>query len=191
MTEPILHPWADVNNYMRDDYRLLVATMAARAVGTAPQELETLARTAFNSITVPGARSFFRADLVQQRKALARAMPNSPQLTALVIALWSLAAASQINLLRQAGETASLQFAPDRDWQKALDGFYDFDDIPLLTGLADGLGEHASAQDADHFKLAALWLGPAVTNRDALFPSAEDVPADSDASTDSIADEPE
>lgn len=167
--EAFLHPWLDVNNYMREDYRLLVATMAARQIKNAPPELATLARKAFESIQVAGARSFSRADLVQQRKALAKAMPGGhPQISALVIALWAGAAESQINVLKQAGETAGLEFEADWDWQKGMEGFYDFEDIPLLSALSDKLGEHTSSQDSDHLKLAALWLGPQVTNPEAL-----------------------
>lgn len=166
--ERFLHPWVDVNGYMRDDYRLLVATMAARQIKSAPPELAMLARKAFETIPVPGARSFFRADLVGQRKALARTMPGQPQISALVIALWAGAAESQINLLKQAGETAGLEFAAEWDWQKGMEGFYDFNDIVLLSTLSDKLGEHMSEQDADHLKLAALWLGPAVANAEAL-----------------------
>src|SRR2546423_9223288 len=81
MTELHLHNWVDVNTYMRDDYRLLVAAMAARQMASVEPELQALARTAFGSIIVPGARSFSKADLVQQRKALAKAMPGSPQIT--------------------------------------------------------------------------------------------------------------
>lgn len=162
------HDWLEVNHYMRDDYRLLVAAMAARQIPTAPPELQTLARTAFGSIPVRGARNFSKGDLVQQRLALAKAMPTVPQIASLVIALWSLAAQSQINLLKQAGETGGLEFAPDWDWRKGMEGFYDFESIPLLSALADGLGEHTDEKNADHLKLAALWLGPAVTNPDAL-----------------------
>lgn len=168
MTEPMMHDWVDVNSYMRDDYRMLVAGMAARQLANADPELQTLARAAFNSVTVAGARSFSKADFIQQRKALGKAMPGSSQLTALVIALWSLAAAPQIHLLQTAGETAGLAFSPDWSWRAGMQGFYDFHDIHLLSELGDKLGEHASAADADHLKLAALWLGPAVTNREAL-----------------------
>jgi len=162
------HHWTDVNNYMREDYRLLVAAMAARQIASADPGLQTLARNAFGSIPVPGARSFFKADLVGQRKALAKAMPGSDQITPIVIALWAQAAASYLNLLRQAGETAGLQFDPDWTWQKGIEGFYDFEDMPLLTALADGLGEKMQEKEYDHLKLAALWLGPSVTNPEAL-----------------------
>lgn len=177
--ERFLHAWVDVNGYMRDDYRLLVATMAARQIKSAPPELAALARKAFEAISVPGARSFFRADLVGQRKALAKTMQGQPQISALVIALWAGAAESQINLLKQAGETAGLEFAADWDWGKGMEGFYDFNDIVLLSTLSDKLGEHMSEQDADHLKLAALWLGPAVTNVKALGePKEEEETAD-------------
>ncbi len=168
MAELNLHEWIEVNHYMRDDYRLLVAAMAARQIKDAPAELQTLARAAFDKIAVPGARSFFRADLIGQRRALAKAMPNQPQVSALVIALWAQAAAAQIGLLKQAGTMAGLQFAEEWNWQKGLEGFFEFEAIPVLSALADKLGEQASSQDADHLKLAALWLGPAVTNREAL-----------------------
>lgn len=166
--ERFLHPWVDVNSYMREDYRLLVATMAARQLKSAPTELATLARRAFDAIPVPGARSFFRADLLGQRKALAKMMQSAPQVSTLVIVLWAGAAEAQINLLKQAGETAGLEFATEWDWSKGMEGFFDFNDIPLLSTLSDKLGEQMSAQDADHLKLAALWLGPAVTNVQAL-----------------------
>lgn len=174
MTEPLLHEWIEVNHYMRDDYRLLVASMAARQITTAPAELQTLARSAFNAIPVPGARSFSKADLIGQRKALAKAMQTQPQVASVVITLWAQAAQSHINLVQQAGETAGIQFAPDRDWRAGMNGFYTFEDIPLLSALADGLGEHATGQDTDHLKLAALWLGPAITNLDTLPPPPSD-----------------
>ncbi len=168
MSEFILQEWIGVNHYMRDDYRLLVAAMAARQIQNAPAELQTLVRKAFDAIPVPGARSFFRADLIGQRKALAKAMQNQPQVAALVIALWAQAAEAQINLLKQAGEMAGLEFDAAWNWQKGAEGFFVFEEIPVLSALGDKLGEHASSQDADHLKLASLWLGPAVTNRDAL-----------------------
>ncbi len=168
MAEFQLQPWMVVNSYMRDDYRLLVAGMAVRKIENAPEELQTLARNAFGAIPVPGARSFFRAHVIEQRKALAKAMQNQPQVAALVIALWAHAADAQINLLKQAGEMAGLQFSEEWNWQKGMEGFFDFEEIPVFYTLAEKLGEHASTQDADHLKLAALWLAPAVTNRDAL-----------------------
>lgn len=164
--------WVAVNSYMRDDYRLLVATMAARKIQDAPAELQALARNALSSLAVPGARSFFRADLIGQRKALAKAMPNDLQVSAIVIALWSQAAESQINVLKQAGEMAGLEFDAEWSWKRGMEGFFDFEEIPVLSALADKLGENTSAQDADHLKLAALWLGPAVTNRAALSATA-------------------
>lgn len=174
MTELILRDWFEVNNYMREDYRLLVAAMAVRASSQAPQELQTLARTAFSPIPVHGARSFYKAALPQQRTAVAKAMLQQPQLTALVVALWAHAAAQQIGVLRQAAETAGAEFSADWDWQTSMRGFYEYDDIPLLYALAEKLGEHTSPQDADHLKLAALWLGPAVSNLDALAPTGDD-----------------
>lgn len=174
MAEPLLHDWADVNSYMRDDYRLLVAGMAARALKEADPELLTLARAAFGGVPVAGARSFFRADLIGQRKALAKAMQNQMPVAPLVIALWSHTAEKNINVLKMAGAQAGLLFAEDWNWRRGMEGFYDFQDIPLLTALADGLGEHMSEQDYDHLKLAALWLGPAVTNREALAVPAAD-----------------
>ncbi len=215
MSDFILHNWVDVNQYMRDDYRLLVAAMAARTLKDAPPELLangsllTLARNAFSSIPVPGARSFFRADLIGQRKALAKAMRDNAQVAALVIALWANAAGAQIQLLKQAGEMvasghapgpssvesdhlrAGLEFDAEWNWQKGMEGFFDFEDIPVLYALAEKLGEHASAQDADHLKLAALWLGPAVTNRDALgAPASEETTETQDEVSDSDAAEP-
>lgn len=178
MPEPILNDWVNVNSYMRDDYRLLVATMAARQLKNVDPELQTLARAAFGSISVPGARSFFRADLVQQRRALAKAMQTQPQIAALVIALWAQAAEQQIALLKQAGETAGLQFSEELNWHTGMNGFYAFEDIPVLSSLADGLGEKMSEQEYDHLKLAALWLGPAITN---LSEFAETPPAEATA----------
>jgi len=163
-----LHEWIQVNHNMRDDYRLLVATMAARQIQSVEPELQKMARAAFGAIPVPGARSFFKGDLIQQRKALAKTMQTEPNVAALVIALWAHAAQAQINLLKQAGEQAGLQFDPAWDWHQGVNGFYQFEEIPILAALADGLGAHTSAQDYDHLKLAALWLGPAVTNPDAL-----------------------
>lgn len=190
MSEFILHNWVDVNQFMRDDYRLLVAAMAARAIPNTPAELQTLARNAFGSIPVPGARSFFRADLIGQRKALAKAMSNQPQVSAIVIALWAEAADAQIQLLKQAGEMAGLEFDAEWDWRKGMEGFFDFEEIPMLYALAEKLGEHASSQDADHLKLAALWLGPAVTNRDALgAPALEETAETQDEVSDSDAGE--
>lgn len=168
MSEFHLHNWVDVNAYMREDYRLLVAAMAARQVPSAVPELQTLARNAFNSIPVPGARSFSKADLVQQRKALAKAMPGSSEITSLVIALWAIAADSYMTLLKQAGTMAGLEFNQEWTWQKGIEGFYAFEDIAVLSALADGLGEKMQEKDYDHLKLAALWLGPAVTNPEAL-----------------------
>lgn len=197
MSDFILHNWVDVNQYMRDDYRLLVAAMAARTLKDAPPELLangsllTLARNAFSSIPVPGARSFFRADLIGQRKALAKAMRDNAQVAALVIALWANAAGAQIQLVKQAGEMAGLEFSAEWNWQKGMEGFFDFEDIPVLYALAEKLGEHASAQDADHLKLAALWLGPAVTNRDALgAPASEETTETQDEVSDSDVAEP-
>lgn len=168
MPEFTLLDWLAVNNYMRDDYRLLVAMMAARKISDAPQELQTLARNVFSAIPVPGARSFFRAHIIEQRKALAKAMRDNAQVAALVIALWANAADAHIQLVKQGGEMAGLEFDAEWNWQKAMEGFIDFEEIPVLYALAEKLGEHASSQDADHLKLAALWLGPAVTNREAL-----------------------
>jgi len=185
MSEPILNDWVDVNSYMRDDYRLLVATMAARQLKNADTELQTLARTAFGSVSVPGARSFFRADLVQQRRALAKAMQTQPQVAALVIALWAQAAESHVTLLKQAGEQAGIQFSDQFNWQTGIKGFYAFEDIPLLSALADGLGEKMSEQDYDHLKLAALWLGPAITNLSEL-----PAPVPSEGASDSPAEPP-
>ncbi len=184
MPEPILHDWIDVNSYMRDDYRLLVAVMAARQIKVVDPELQTLARNAFGSIAVPGARSFFRADLVQQRKALAKAMQTQVQVAPIVIALWAHAAAAQLNLLKQAGETAGLIFSDEWNWHTARQGFYDFEDIRILAALADGLGEHLSEQEYDHLKLAALWLGPAITNLQAPPDSLAAEPTDEQVSTD-------
>lgn len=160
--------WLAVNSYMRDDYRLLVAGMAVRKIENAPSELQTLARNAFGAIHVPGARSFFRAHVIEQRKAVAKAMQTEPHIAVLVIALWSLAADAQIQLMKQAGEMTGLEFDAEWDWQKGMEGFFDFEEIPVLYTLAEKLGEHASSQDADHLKLAALWLAPGVINRDAL-----------------------
>jgi hypothetical protein len=168
MNKFVLRNWDEVNQYMRDDYRLLVASMAVREIPSVEPELQKLARAAFASIPVQGARSFFKGHFVEQRKALARAMQNQPHLTALVIALWAHAAQAPIQLLKQAGETAGLEFDAAFDWRKGMEGFFVFEDIPLLSALADGLGEHTTEQNYDHLKLAALWLGPAVTNRDAL-----------------------
>lgn len=190
MSEFTLLNWLAVNSYMRDDYRLLVATMAARKISDAPAELQALARKAFDGIPVPGARSFFRADLIGQRKALAKAMRDNAQVSALVIALWSHAADAQIQLMKQAGAMAGLEFDAEWNWQKGMEGFFDFEDIPVIYTLAEKLGEHASTQDADHLKLAALWLAPAVTNRDALAAPAMQETAESEAETlDSDADE--
>lgn len=190
MTEMHLHNWADVNAYMREDYRLLVAAMAARQMGSVDPELQTLARTAFSSVPVPGARSFSKADLVQQRKALAKAMPASPQITSVVIALWASAADSYMTLLKQAGAMAGLEFSQDWTWQKGMEGFYAFEDIPVLSALADGLGEKMQEKDYDHLKLAALWLGPAVTNPEALStpPALEgtEEPETADATTEPV-----
>lgn len=187
MPEPILNDWVAVNSYMRDDYRLLVASMAARQLKAADPELQTLARAAFGSIPVPGARSFFRGDLVQQRRALAKAMQSEPPVASVVMALWAQAAESQINLLKQAGEKAGIQFSDQFNWQTGMNGFYTFEDIPLLSALADGLGEKMSPQDYDHLKLAALWLGPAITNLPDLPPpapaEATDQPVAPDAPT--------
>ena len=174
MAEMTLQPWVLVNSYMREDYRLLVAGMAARAMKTAEPELQQLARQAFDPIPVKGARSFWRADIVQQRAGLAKAMPSQPQLTALVIVLWAEAAKEQIGILQHAGELAGLEFDKEWNWQKGIEGFYDFEEIPLLSALADQLGEHANEQNQDHLKLAALWLGRAVTNPEALKGSVED-----------------
>lgn len=184
MPELTLHEWIQVNHNMRDDYRLLVATMAARQIQTVEPELQKLARATFGAIPVPGARSFFKGDLVQQRKALAKAMQTEPPVTALVIALWAHGAQAQINLLKQAGEQAGLEFDPAWDWRKGIDGFYPFEQIPVLAALADGLGAHTSEQDYDHLKLAALWLGPAVTNPEALAgPQAEETTDESGETT--------
>lgn len=168
MSDLILHNWLEVNHYMRDDYRLLVSAMAARALKTADPELRTLAQTAFGSIPVKGARSFAKGDIVQQRLALAKAMQTSPQVASLVIALWSFAAESHLALLTEAAVKAGLQFAEGWDWHKGMEGFYDFESIALLSALADGLGAHMDEKDYDHLKLAALWLGPAVSNPEAF-----------------------
>lgn len=183
MAEMILLEWVSVNSYMRDDYRLLVAAMAARQVKEAPTELQMLARTAFGTIPVPGARSFFRADLIQQRKALAKTMQTQAQVASIVVALWALAADSYLNLLKQSGETAGLQFDRDYGWEKGMQGFYDFEQIPLLSALADGLGEKMQDKDYDHLKLAALWLGPAVSNTEALTVKASDDTAEQEFET--------
>lgn len=168
MAEFDLHNWIEVSYYMRDDYRLLVAGMALKQMSSAEPELQTLARTAFNMLPVQGARSFVKAHPIEQRKAIAKSMQNLPQVADIVMALWSFAAADQIALLKQAGQMAELEFDAAFDWRKGMEGFFVFEDIPLLSGLADGLGEKTSEQNYDHLKLAALWLGPAVTNRDAL-----------------------
>ena len=190
MSDFTLLNWLAVNSYMRDDYRLLVAMMAVRKISDAPEQLQTLARNAFSAIHVPGARSFFRAHVIEQRKALAKAMQSEPQVAALVIALWSHAADAQIQLMKQAGAMAGLEFSEEWNWQKGMEGFFDFEDIPVIYSLAEKLGEHASTQDADHLKLAALWLAPAVTNRDALAAPAMQETAESEAETlDSDADE--
>jgi hypothetical protein len=168
MDKFILHGWDDVNAYMRDDYRLLVASMTVRQIPAVEAALQQLARAAFTSIPVQGARSFFKGHFVEQRKALARAMQNQPHITALVMALWAHAAQEQIQLLKHAGETAGLEFDAAFDWRQGMEGFFVFEDIPLLSALADGLGQHTTEQNYDHLKLAALWLGPAVINRDAL-----------------------
>ncbi|MBI4670800.1 MAG: hypothetical protein HY741_03915 [Chloroflexi bacterium] len=188
MPDLILHEWIQVNQNMRDDYRLLVATMAARQLKTVEPELQTLAREAFSAIPVPGARSFFKGDLLQQRKALAKTMQTEPHVAALVIALWAHAAESQINLLKQAGEQAGLQFDDTWDWHKGMNGFYTFEDIPVLAALADGLGAHTSEQDYDHLKLAALWLGPAATNPDALIaPTVDETATEAVQDSESVA----
>lgn len=175
MAEFELHDWQEVNYYMRDDYRLLVAGMALRQLPDAGPELQTLARATFNALPAQGARSFAKAHPIEQRKAIAKAMPNLPQVTAIVIALWSFAAQEQINLLKQSAAMAGLEFDAAFDWRKGMEGYFVFEDIPLLSGLADGLGERTTEQNYDHLKLAALWLGPAVTNRDALAGPKESV----------------
>lgn len=164
----VLLDWTNVNHYMRDDYRLLVSAIAARQLPNAAPELQTMARNAFTSIPVKGARSFFKGDLVQQRQALAKAMQKQDGIAPIVIALWAQGAAPQINLLKQSGETAGITFNPEWDWRNGIQGFYDFEDIKFLAALADGLGEHTSEQEADNLKLAALWLGPAITNLETL-----------------------
>lgn len=164
----VLLDWTNVNHYMRDDYRLLVAAMAARQLPNAPSELQSLARNAFGSIPVKGARSFFKGDLVQQRQALAKAMQTQPGIAPIVIALWAEAATAPINLLKLSGETAGITFADEWDWRSGMQGFYDFEDIRFLAALADGLGEHSTEQEADNLKLAALWLGHAITNLETL-----------------------
>lgn len=166
--ELTLLDWTNVNHYMRDDYRLLVATMAARQLPNADPELQTLARNAFGSIPVKGARSFFKGDLVQQRQGLAKAMQTQDGITPIVIALWAQAAAPIIAVLKQAGEMAGITFTDPWEYKSGINGFYDFEDIKLLTALADSLAEHAGDREADHLKLAALWLGPAITNLDTL-----------------------
>jgi hypothetical protein len=168
MAEFELHNWLEVSYYMRDDYRLLVAGMALKQMSIVEPELQTLARTTFHALPVQGARSFVKAHPVEQRKAIAKGMQNSPQVAALAIALWAHAAQEQIHLLKQSAEMAGLEFDTAFDWRKGMEGFFMFEDIPLLSGLADGLGEHTTEQNYDHLKLAALWLGPAVTNPDAL-----------------------
>lgn len=168
MAEFDLQNWIQVSYYMRDDYRLLVVGMALKQMSSAEPELQTLARAAFNALPVQGARSFARAHPIEQRKAIAKSMQNVPQVADIVMALWSLAAAEPIELLKQAGQMAGLEFDPAFDWRKGMEGFIVFEDIPLLSGLADGLGEKTTDQNHDHLKLAALWLGPAVTNREAL-----------------------
>lgn len=199
MTELILHQWIEVNHYMRDDYRLLVCAMAARQIVNSNPELQSLARTGFSAIPVPGARSFARADLIGQRKALAKTMQTIPQVASLVMALWANAAESYINTLKLAGETAGIEFAPDFDWHTGMNGFYAFEDIPLLAALADGLGAKTTEKDYDHLKLAALWLGPAITNLDTLpappsddssaEPTADSFPTAADL-TETTADQP-
>lgn len=179
-----LHIWIEVNSYMRDDYRLLVAGMAVRALSAADAELQKLARAAFTNLPVQGARSFFKAHPIEQRKALAKTMQDHPQIAALVIALWSHSAQEQINLLKQSAAMAGLEFDAAFDWRKGMEGFFTFEEIPLLSALADGLGEHTTEQNYDHLKLAALWLGPAVTNRDALAgPQADESTDDTDDDT--------
>ncbi len=168
MTEFVLHDWQQVNYYMRDDYRLLVAGMALKQLTDVDAELQTLARTTFYALPAQGARSFNKAHPIEQRKALAKGMQNLPQVAALVMALWSFAAQEPINLLKQAAQLAGLEFNDAFDWRQGMEGFFPFEDIPLLSGLADGLGEKTTPQNYDHLKLAALWLGPAVVNRDAL-----------------------
>ncbi len=168
MHELELHNWIEASYYMRDDYRLLVAGMALRAMSSVEPELQTLARQTFNALPVQGARSFAKAHPIEQRKAIGKSMQTLPQVAALAIALWSHDAQEQIALLKQAGEMAGLEFDAAFDWRKGMEGFFVFEDIPLLSGLADGLGEKTTEQNQDHLKLASLWLGPAVTNREML-----------------------
>ncbi|MCG3141503.1 MAG: hypothetical protein HDKAJFGB_02789 [Anaerolineae bacterium] len=168
MAEFVLHDWQEVNYYMRDDYRLLVAGMALKQLASADAELQTMARTTFNALPAQGARSFSKAHPIEQRKAIAKGMQNLPQIAALVMALWAAAAQEPIHLLKQAAQMAGLEFNDAFDWRQGMEGFFTFEDIPLLSGLADGLGEKTTPQAYDHLKLAALWLGPAVVNRDAL-----------------------
>ena len=167
MAEFELLEWIGVNHYMRDDYRLLVAAMAARKSSRWMRNCRGLAREAFGGIAVPGARSFFRADLVGQRKALGKAMQSDARVAAIVIALWAHAAEGQINLVKQAGRWRGLEFEEGWDWKQGMEGFFDFEEIPVLY-VCGGVGEHASAQDADHLKLGALWLGPGSCNREKL-----------------------
>lgn len=173
-----LHNWLEVSYYMREDYRLLVAGMALKQIASAEPELQQLARATFHALPAQGARSFVKAHPIEQRKALAKGMQNFPQAAAIVIALWSFAAQEQIALLKQAAEMAGLVFDAAFDWQQGMKGFFAFEDIPLLAGLADGLGAKTTEQNYDHLKLAALWLGPAVTNRDALAGPQADESAD-------------
>ncbi len=168
MAELEIHNWLEVSYYMRDDYRLLVAGMALRQMSMVESELQTLARAAFNGLPVQGARSFVKAHPIEQRKAIAKGMQSLPQVAAITIALWSFAAQEQIHLLKHSAEIAGLEFDAAFDWRKGIEGFFMFEDIPLLSSLADDLGENTTEQNYDHLKLAALWLGPAVTNRDAL-----------------------
>ncbi|MCK4314516.1 MAG: hypothetical protein KAX24_01980 [Anaerolineae bacterium] len=79
-----------------------------------------------------------------------------------VICLWARAEKKLINELQTAAEAKGLRFCPDWSWQEAKEGFYAFEDIAPLAECTEALAQDRPSPEADHIRLAALWLSRAL-----------------------------
>ena len=161
MAEPVLKEWIQIKERMDDDsYRHQIASLAIRQLPRADRELRLLAASTFDeNIKIQGIRSFERAEFKEQRRQLAQAMLRHSAVTALVICLWAEARADVIHQLQSAAEAEGLTFQPEWGWKDAIQGYYDFRDIPKLDAVSKRLTGGKKNHDDDDIRLAALWLG--------------------------------
>jgi len=163
MSENPVQPWIAVNNYMQDEYRETVANLALQHFPDASRDLRAFVKRELSrTVKIDGYRSFDRAPAEVVQRHVVRQMEYKPGVITAIICLWAEAEQESIGELQAVAEARGLQFRSDWSWQKAKEGFYNYEVVAPLTECIEILTQDRPSPESDHIWLATLWLSRAL-----------------------------